>query len=62
MTNHIFWEPRAGVVAHTAASKLIAENALIRDFVGIGSEERFQAAAYASSLRVEDYANTNAIL
>ncbi|KAF4627553.1 hypothetical protein G7Y89_g10598 [Cudoniella acicularis] len=35
---------------HTAASKLIAENTLIRDFVGIGSEERFQAAAYGFSL------------
>ena len=46
MTNHVFCEPRPGVVAHTAASKVMAENTLIRDFVGIASEEKFQAAAY----------------
>lgn len=45
MTNHIFCEPRPGIVAHTAASRLLAENVLIRDFVGIGTEERFITAA-----------------
>jgi len=50
MTNYIFCEPRPGVVAHTAASKLIAENSLIRDFVGMASEEKFQASAYVSEV------------
>jgi hypothetical protein len=48
MTNHIFCEPRPGVVAHTAASRLLAENSLVRDFVGMGSEETFQSAAHVS--------------
>lgn len=46
MTNSIFREPKPGVVAHTAASKLMAEDPLIFDFIGIASEERFQAAAH----------------
>lgn len=46
MTNHIFHEVRPGIVAHTAASKLLATDPLVADFVGIGCEERFQAAAY----------------
>ncbi|KAA8568576.1 hypothetical protein MFRU_012g01210 [Monilinia fructicola] len=46
MTNHMFKEVRPGVVAHTAASKLLATNPLIKDYVGIASEERFQAAAH----------------
>jgi hypothetical protein len=46
MTNHIFQEVRPGTVVHTAASKLLATDPLVSDFVGIGCEERFQAAAY----------------
>jgi hypothetical protein len=46
MTNRIFHEPKPGVVAHTAASRLLAENGLVRDFVGMGSEERFKSAAF----------------
>ena len=45
MTDHIFCEPQPGVVAHTAASRLLAENALIRDFVGNVCEVRFPASA-----------------
>lgn len=50
MTNHMFKEVRPGVVAHTAASKLLATNPLIKDYVGIASEERFQAAAHVMHL------------
>ncbi|KAF7879494.1 hypothetical protein EAF04_000690 [Stromatinia cepivora] len=46
MTNHIFKEIRPGVVAHTAASKLLASDPLLTDYVGIIVEERFQAAAH----------------
>ena len=45
MTNHIFCEPREGAVAHTAASRLLAENKAVEDFVGALSEEKFKAAA-----------------
>ncbi|ESZ96863.1 hypothetical protein SBOR_2728 [Sclerotinia borealis F-4128] len=48
MTNHIFQEIRPGSVTHTAASKLLATNSLVEDFVGIASEERFQAAAHTT--------------
>lgn len=46
MTNHIFKEVRPGVVAHTAASKLLATDPMLTDYVGIVVEERFQAAAH----------------
>lgn len=49
-TNHIFKEVRPGVVAHTAASKLLASDPLLADYVGIVSEERFQAAAHVTHL------------
>ena len=45
MTNHIFQEPRAGVVAHTATSRLLAENESIEDCIGIFAEEKFKASA-----------------
>lgn len=45
MTNQIFAEPQPGIVKHTAASKLLAEDPLLWDFVGINCEERFPAAA-----------------
>lgn len=44
-TNHIFCEPREGIVAHTAASKLLAENRAVEDMIGTLSEEKFKAAA-----------------
>lgn len=40
MTNHIF-EERDGRVAHTAASRILAENSMTRDIVGIMCEEMF---------------------
>ena len=45
ITKHIFKEPRKGVVAHTAASRLLAENAEIRDWVGVNTDELWQAAS-----------------
>ena len=50
MTYHIFCEPRPGVVAHTAASKLLAENAAMREWVGMVSEEMWPAATQVSRL------------
>jgi hypothetical protein len=49
MTNHIFCEPNPGMVAHTAASKLLAENDLISAFVGMSVEEHFPAAPRVNS-------------
>jgi hypothetical protein len=45
MTNHIFREPRKGVVAHTAASKMLAVNPLMHQWVGMVSEEMWPSAA-----------------
>ena len=45
MTRHIFHEPSPGVIAHTAASKLLAEDAALQDWVGFNSEDIFPAAA-----------------
>ena len=45
MTDQIFCEPRPGFVAHTAASRLMAENPLMQDFVGNVCEVRFPASA-----------------
>ena len=45
MTNHIFREPRAGVVAHTALSRVLAQDLRLRDYIGMVCEERFPASA-----------------
>lgn len=45
MTNHIFQE-RDGKVVHTAASRILAENAMTRDIIGIMCEEMFPGAAW----------------
>lgn len=44
MANHIFQE-REGRVAHTAASRVLAENGRINDIVGLMCEEMFPGAA-----------------
>lgn len=44
MTSHIFQEPRKGIVAHTAASKMLADNPIMRDMVGMVSEELWPSA------------------
>lgn len=45
MTRHVFSEPKAGFVAHTAATRLLYEDDRIRAFSGIICEERFPASA-----------------
>ena len=45
MTNRIFHEPREGYVAHTAASRLLLDDAQMNDWVGLCSAEFFPAAA-----------------
>lgn len=42
MTNRIFNEVEPGVVAHTAASRLLAENSMMNDWVGFCVEEVWQ--------------------
>lgn len=49
MTYRIFHEPRKGVVAHTAASSYLAENSLMRQWVGMVSEEMWPAAVKVRS-------------
>lgn len=45
MTNHIFAEPSPGVIAHTAASRLLAEDAELQAWISFNSEEGFPSAA-----------------
>ena len=45
MTKYIFREPRKGFVTHTAASRLLAENAEIHDWVGASTDDLWQAAS-----------------
>ncbi|RKF61752.1 O-methyltransferase gsfB [Erysiphe neolycopersici] len=49
MTNRIFKEIKPGVVAHTAASRILAENSKMDDWVGFCVEEMWQAAAMTIS-------------
>ncbi|MCJ1464907.1 hypothetical protein MMC07_003522 [Pseudocyphellaria aurata] len=44
MAHHLFREPTPGVVAHTAASKVLAENPLMHQWLGMVSEELWPAA------------------
>lgn len=49
MTFHrVFQEPRKGFVAHTAASKLLAEDPLIREGVALRCDECWPACARVS--------------
>ncbi len=43
-TNHIFKEVRRGVIAHTAASKMLAEDSQMQDWVAVNCEEMWPAA------------------
>lgn len=47
MTSFIFCEPRPGVVRHTAASQMLAQDNLFRDFIANVCEVRFPASAHA---------------
>lgn len=44
MSYRIFCEPREGIVAHTAASEMLANNHSMREWVGMVSEEMWPAA------------------
>ncbi|KAF6825300.1 o-methyltransferase [Colletotrichum plurivorum] len=46
MTNRIFREPSHGVIAHTAASRLLAEDQSLQDWVGYNLEDNFPASAH----------------
>ncbi|KAI9732978.1 MAG: hypothetical protein M1818_007411 [Claussenomyces sp. TS43310] len=45
MTNRIFKEVSPGVVAHTAASRVLAEDAVMQDWVGTCTEDFYPASA-----------------
>ncbi|KAG8408832.1 Alpha-1,3-mannosyltransferase cmt1 [Metarhizium acridum] len=45
MTNYIFCEPEPGLIAHTAASRKLAEDGALQDWVGFNSEDIFPSAA-----------------
>lgn len=45
VTKEIFSEPRPGVVAHNAVSRLLAEDQVIHDWVGASTDDLWQAAA-----------------
>lgn len=45
VTQRIFDEPRPGVIVHSAASRLLAEDPGVHDFVAACSDELWQAAA-----------------
>jgi len=46
MANHIFEEPAPGVIAHTAASKVLAEDDELQAWIGFNTDEIFPAAAH----------------
>jgi hypothetical protein len=50
MTNRIFKEVSPGVVAHTAASKLLAENQAMDDWVGFCTEDLWPVSIFSSFL------------
>lgn len=45
VSQRIFEEPRPGVVAHSAASRLLAEDPGLHDYVATCSDELWQAAS-----------------
>ena len=45
MTNQIFCEPSPGVIGHTAASRLLAEDAPLQAWLGFNGEDIFPASA-----------------
>lgn len=46
MTNHIFKEVSPNVVAHTAASKVLAEDPMINDWVGFCLEDLWDVCIF----------------
>lgn len=47
MSQHVFHEPRAGAVAHTAASRLLAEDALLHQWMAWKTDEGWAASQHA---------------
>ncbi|KAI1282907.1 S-adenosyl-L-methionine-dependent methyltransferase [Xylaria sp. FL0933] len=45
ITKDIFSEPRPGIVAHNAVSRLLAEDQAVHDWVGASTDDLWQAAA-----------------
>ena len=54
MTCHIFLEPRKGFVAHSGASKALAEVSVLREWVGMVCDELWPTAARVKSPAAED--------
>lgn len=52
MTYRVFTEPEPGVVAHTAASKALAQRPLFHQWVGMWLEELGPALASVSPVKV----------
>jgi hypothetical protein len=46
MTNGIFCEPKPGVIAHTAASRVLAEDENMQAWVGFNGEDIFRASGH----------------
>ncbi|KAL8702456.1 MAG: hypothetical protein Q9201_004380 [Fulgogasparrea decipioides] len=57
MTKHIFQEPRKGVVAHTATSRLLAEDPQMNDWVAASTDELWQAASQTLNAVVKYHAS-----
>jgi hypothetical protein len=52
MTNHIFQEPKPGIVMHTPASKVLAEIPVMNEWVDMVPEEMWPVAtSIVSALR-----------
>ncbi|KAK3613592.1 hypothetical protein LTR56_027789 [Elasticomyces elasticus] len=59
MSQRIFCEPQPGVVAHTPASRLLAENKNVRDYYGIKTEEIWPACVRVADA-VEKWGSSDA--
>lgn len=46
MTDHLFQEPEKGVVAHTAATQMLAVNPLLASWVGVVTHENWPCMPY----------------
>lgn len=47
MTNHVFCEPSPGVIAHTAASRLLATDTELAAWVGFNAEDIYPASGHS---------------
>lgn len=53
ISQHIFHEPRAGVVAHTAASRLLAEDKLLHQWMAWKTDEGWAGALHTCAAMAE---------